>query len=58
MNSKSTKNAQAKAPKAPQGQVPPRGNFETEWARLDHSINGYKGIKLTEVEKLLLINDS
>ena len=58
MNTKSAKKAQTKPPRAPAGQIPPRGDWETEWARLKLSIVGYKVIELTDVEKLLLINDS
>ena len=52
MNTKSAKKAQIKPPRAPAGQVPPRGDWETEWARLKLSIVGYKVIELTDVEKL------
>ena len=58
MNTKSAKKAQNEPPRAPAGQVPPRDNWETEWAKLKLSINGYKVIELTDVKKLLLINDS
>ena len=58
MDTKSAKKAQNKTVRAPAGQVPQRDNWETEWARLKLSINGYRVVELTDVEKLLLINDS